>query len=73
MKTIAKPFLISCTVLFFIFFVLQAGFAEEYADRVGQEFHTVVDFYTNIKGIEYVYCGFYLILFPIFYTYLFKK
>ena len=73
MKTEVKLYLIICTVLLFFFCALQTGLAEEYADRVVEEFHTVVDFYTNIKGVEYVYCVVYLFFFTIFYPYVFKE
>lgn len=39
---------------------------------VMQEFHTYVDFYTHIKGIEYIICASFLGLFPVFYAYLNK-
>jgi len=37
-----------------------------------QEFSTVVDYYTNLKGNEYLLCVLYLGVFPLFYSYLFK-
>jgi len=47
--------------------------ATEHVDKVTERFHTVVDFYTNIKGVEYVYCIIYMVLFCILYNYLFQK
>ena len=35
-----------------------------------QEFHTLVDFYTHIKGVEYIVCIIFLGCFPAFYTYI---
>ena len=35
-----------------------------------QEFHTLSDFYTHIKGIEYIIAVMFLGVFPAFYTYL---
>ena len=35
-----------------------------------QEFHTLSDFYTHIKGVEYIIAVFFLGAFPAFYTYL---
>ncbi len=37
---------------------------------VVQEFHTFVDFYTHIKGVEYIIAVMFLGLFPVFYKYL---
>jgi hypothetical protein len=46
----------------------------QYLIAVGvmQEFHTMVDFYSHIKGIEYLFCLLFLGIFPVFYTYLNK-
>jgi quinol-cytochrome oxidoreductase complex cytochrome b subunit len=35
--------------------------------------HTLVDFYTHIKGIEYIICVIFFIAFPIFYQYVDKR
>jgi hypothetical protein len=35
-----------------------------------QEFHTLSDFYTHIKGVEYIIAVLFLCAFPVFYTYL---
>ena len=37
-----------------------------------QEFHTFVDFYTHIKGVEYIICLAFLCSFPLFYRFLNK-
>lgn len=37
---------------------------------VVKEFHTFVDFYTHIKGIEYIIAVLFLVTFPVFYKYL---
>lgn len=39
---------------------------------VMQEFHTFVDFYTHIKGVEYIICASFLSLFPVAYSYMNK-
>ena len=46
----------------------------QYLVAVGlmQEFHTMSDFYTHIKGIEYIIAVLFLGTFPAFYTYLNK-
>ena len=38
-----------------------------------REFSTVVDYYSNLKGNEYVLCALYLGMFPVYYSYLFKE
>ncbi|MDO8947638.1 MAG: hypothetical protein Q7U88_10825 [Desulfocapsaceae bacterium] len=35
--------------------------------------HTMVDFYTHIKGIEYLICVAFFVAFPAFYTYVNKE
>jgi hypothetical protein len=44
----------------------------QYLIAVGlmQEFHTLSDFYTHIKGVEYIIAVMFLGAFPLFYTYL---
>jgi len=44
----------------------------QYLIAVGlmQEFHTLSDFYTHIKGVEYIIAVMFLSAFPAFYTYL---
>lgn len=32
--------------------------------------HTLVDFYTHIKGIEYLICVAFFIIFPVFYSFI---
>jgi hypothetical protein len=38
-----------------------------------QEFHTLSDFYTHIKGVEYIIAVMFLGAFPAFYAYLNKQ
>ena len=47
----------------------------QYLIAVGliQEFHTLTDFYTHIKGVEYIIAALFLSLFPVFYSYLNKQ
>ena len=44
----------------------------QYLIAVGlmQEFHTLSDFYTHIKGVEYIIAVLFLGTFPVFYAYL---
>jgi len=35
--------------------------------------HTLVDYYTHIKGIEYLICVAFFVAFPVFYTYVNKE
>jgi len=46
----------------------------QYLIAVGlmQEFHTLSDFYTHIKGVEYIIAVLFLGVFPAFYSYLNK-
>ena len=46
----------------------------QYLIAVGlmQEFHTLSDFYTHIKGVEYIIAVMFLSAFPAFYSYLNK-
>lgn len=37
-----------------------------------KEFNTLVEFYTHIKGIEYLVCVIFFVAFPVFYKYLNK-
>lgn len=47
----------------------------QYLVAVGlmQEFHTMSDFYTHIKGVEYIIAVLFLGAFPAFYSYLNKQ
>ena len=47
----------------------------QYLVAVGliQEFHTMSDFYTHIKGVEYILAVVFLGTFPAFYSYLSKR
>lgn len=38
-----------------------------------QPIHTLVDFYTHIKGIEYIICVAFFVAFPIFFKYVDKR
>jgi hypothetical protein len=38
-----------------------------------QPIHTMVDFYTHIKGIEYIICVSFFVAFPIFFQYVNKQ
>jgi len=35
--------------------------------------HTLVDYYTHIKGIEYLICAAFFVAFPVFFTYVNKE
>ncbi len=38
-----------------------------------QPIHTMVDFYTHIKGVEYLICVAFFVAFPLFYQYVDKR
>ena len=38
-----------------------------------QPIHTLVDFYTHIKGIEYIICVAFFVAFPLFFQYVDKR
>ena len=38
-----------------------------------QPIHTLVDFYTHIKGIEYIICVAFFVVFPVFFKYVNKE
>jgi len=38
-----------------------------------QPIHTLVDFYTHIKGVEYIICVVFIVAFPIFFQYVDKR
>jgi len=43
------------------------------ASGMVQPIHTMVDFYTHIKGIEYIICVAFFVGFPIFFQYVDKR
>ncbi len=47
----------------------------QYMTAIGmiREFHTFVDFYTHVKGIEYLICLAFFVAFPVYYSMLNKK
>jgi ABC-type bacteriocin/lantibiotic exporter with double-glycine peptidase domain len=49
--------------------------ARQYMTATGmiKPLHTLVDFYTHIKGIEYLICVAFFVAFPVFYCYLNKE
>jgi len=49
--------------------------AGQYMAAIGmvKPLHTMVDFYTHIKGIEYLICVAFFVAFPAFYMYLTKE
>ncbi len=56
-------------------FIFQAEWAKNFMVGVGmiKPMHTQVDYYTYIKGIEYLMCVYYFMTFPVFYMFLSKK
>ena len=52
-----------------------AELARQYMAATGmiKPLHTLVDFYTHIKGIEYLICVAFFVAFPVFYRYLNKE
>jgi hypothetical protein len=60
--------------------LVQANFqvgevARQYMVAVGLigEYETLVDFYTHIKGVEYIICGAFFVAFPVYFKYLNRK
>jgi hypothetical protein len=49
--------------------------ARQYLIATGmiEPLHTVVDFYTHIKGIEYIICVGFFVAFPLFFRYVEKR
>ncbi len=49
--------------------------ARQYMTATGmiKPLHTLVDFYTHIKGIEYLICVAFFVAFPAFYSYVSKE
>lgn len=49
--------------------------ARQYMEATGmiKPLHTLVDFYTHIKGIEYLICVAFFVAFPAFYKYVSKE
>ncbi|HHK60200.1 MAG TPA: hypothetical protein ENJ73_00555 [Desulfobacterales bacterium] len=47
----------------------------QYMTAIGmiREFHTFVDFYTHVKGVEYLICLAFFVAFPVYYSMLNKK
>ena len=43
------------------------------ASGMTQPIHTMVDFYTHIKGIEYIICVAFFVAFPAFFQYVEKR
>ena len=56
-------------------FIFQAEWAKNFMIGVGmiKPMHTQVDYYTYIKGIEYLLCVYYFMVFPVFYIFVNKK
>ena len=52
-----------------------SGLLHQYMVATGMvtPLHTLVDYYTHIKGIEYLICVAFFVAFPAFYTYVNKE
>ena len=50
-------------------------FTGQYMETIGmiKPLHTMVDYYTHIKGIEYLICVTFFIAFPVFFKYINKE
>ncbi len=61
--------------IFMIGFLFQAGWAEKFMIAVGmiRPMHSQVDYYTYVKGIEYLLCVGFFVTFPVFYMFFKKK
>jgi len=53
-------------------FIFQADWAKTFMIGMGmiKPMHTQVDYYTYIKGIEYLLCVYYLFIFPVFFIFI---
>ncbi len=51
-----------------------SGLASQYMVAIGmvKPLHTLVDYYTHIKGIEYLICVAFFVAFPVFFKYVNK-
>ena len=51
-----------------------SGLAGQYMTAIGmvKPLHTLVDYYTHIKGIEYLICVAFFVAFPVFFKYVNK-
>lgn len=56
-------------------FIFQAEWAKNFMVGIGmiKPMHTQVDYYTYIKGIEYLLCVYYFMIFPVFYIFVNNK
>ncbi len=56
-------------------FIFQAEWAKEFMVGVGmiKPMHTQVDYYSYVKGIEYLLCFYYFLTFPVFYIFVNNK
>ena len=56
-------------------FLFQTGWAEKFMIAVGmiRPMHSQVDYYTYVKGIEYLLCVGFFVTFPVFYMFFRKK
>lgn len=67
---------ISVAVLIMLFgFIFQAEWAKEFMVGVGmiKPMHTQVDYYSYVKGIEYLLCFYYFLIFPVFFMFVNHK
>lgn len=56
-------------------FIFQAEWAKNFMIGVGmiKPMHTQVDYYSYVKGIEYLLCVYYFLIFPVFYMFVNHK
>lgn len=61
-------------VMMFLGFIFQAEWAKNFMIGVGmiKPLHNQVDYYTYVKGIEYLLCVYYFMIFPVFFIYINK-
>lgn len=67
---------ISVAVLIMLFgFIFQADWARDFMVGVGmiKPMHTQVDYYSYVKGIEYLLCFYYFLIFPVFFMFVNHK
>ncbi|MDT8335625.1 MAG: hypothetical protein RQ753_07995 [Desulfurivibrionaceae bacterium] len=56
-------------------FIFQAEWARDFMIGVGmiKPMHTQVDYYSYVKGIEYLICFYFFLIFPVFFMFVNKR
>jgi hypothetical protein len=66
--------IVACLIMLFGF-IFQAEWAKNFMIGVGmiKPMHTQVDYYSYVKGIEYLLCVYYFLIFPVFFMFINHK